>query len=126
MAKGEEDETIARLVPDAEAQEVDDTAMLRNAILSPGHKWWDITMGKHDQETFEHRTDPRPTIGEHEKIPGCWLTILILILRGINGLMTWQWWAIGSPFNYKLRSPEKQMKGSQRGGFLGGNSSLSC
>ena len=34
--KSEEEETIARLMLDAEAQEVDDAAKLRNATLSSG------------------------------------------------------------------------------------------
>ena len=45
MAKGEEEETTARLVLDAEAQEVDDATKPRNAALSSGCKWCDIIMG---------------------------------------------------------------------------------
>ena len=99
QAKGEEEETIARLVLDAEAQEVDDAVKLRNAALSPGRKWWDIIMGKHDQEIIEHfATLDQPTakitatIGEHEKIPRFWVLVdhsrreVILILRGTYSL----------------------------------------
>ena len=97
--KGEEEETIARLVLDAEAQEVDDAAKQRNATLPPDRKWWDVIMGKHDQEIIEHfATLDQPTakitatIGEHEEIPRFWVLVdhsrreVILILRGTYSL----------------------------------------
>jgi sn1-specific diacylglycerol lipase len=99
QAKGEEEETIARLVLDAEAQEVDDAVKQRNAALPHDRKWWDIIMGKHDQEIIEHyATLDQPTakitatIGDHEQIPRFWVLVdhsrreVILILRGTYSL----------------------------------------
>jgi sn1-specific diacylglycerol lipase len=99
QTKGEEEETIAQLVLDSEAQEVDDAAKQRSATLIPGRKWWDIIMGRHDQEIIEHfATLDQPTakitatVEEHEQIPRFWVLVdhsrreVILILRGTFSL----------------------------------------